>query len=163
MGTAQSILRTLGPPIRRSGAAESTTAAALSPSCQLRSPSSCQLRSLSRHPPILTIAPTVSQTGKQVGQWQRRSGAAESTARDVPIKAVAVLRLPNHMIAMLASRIGWRVGLWLRRLGVAVMKARAAHQQLVGVLEVAPGSLQVEPDGCSTGIRAIFRCTASAV
>ena len=44
------------------------------------------------------------------------------------------------MIAMLASRIGWRVGLWLRRLGVAVMKARAAHQQLVGVLEVAPGS-----------------------
>jgi len=81
--TAQSILRTRGPQIRRSGAAESTTAAALSQSFQ-----SFQFRSLSRHQPILTIAPMGSQIGKQAGQWQRRSGAAEFTARVVPIKAV---------------------------------------------------------------------------
>merc|ERR1712151_1422341 len=34
--------------------------------------------------------PMVSQIGKQVGQWQRRSGAAESTARVVRTKAVVV-------------------------------------------------------------------------
>merc|ERR1712050_336759 len=81
--TVQSILRTRGPQIRRIGAAESTTAAALSPSY-------CQLRSLSRHQPILTIAPMDSQIGKQVGQWQKRSGAAEFTARVVRIKAEVV-------------------------------------------------------------------------
>ena len=87
--TAQLILRTLGPPLRGSGAAESTTAAALQPR-RRRSPSSCQFRSLSRHRPIRTIAPMVSQIGKQVGQWERRSGAAESTARVVRTKAVDV-------------------------------------------------------------------------
>merc|ERR1711992_276540 len=100
--TAQSILKTLGPPIRRSGAAGSTTAAALNQSsCQLRSPLLCQLRSLSPDRLILTIAPMVSQIGKQVGQWQRRNGAAESTARVVRIKAVAVWCPLSHLIEML--------------------------------------------------------------
>merc|ERR1712154_728431 len=92
------------------------------------------LRSLSPDRLILTIAPMVSQIGWRVGQWQRRNGAAESTARVVRIKAVAVWRLPSHTIAMPVSQIGWRVGPWRRRLGVAVTKARAAHQQQVGVL-----------------------------
>merc|ERR1712099_162371 len=74
--TAQSILRTRGPQIRRSGAAESTTAAALSQSFQ-----SFQFRSLPRHQPILTIAPMGSQIGKQDGPLQRRLGAAVMKAR----------------------------------------------------------------------------------
>merc|ERR1712203_368750 len=86
---AQLIPRTLGPPIRRHGAAETTTAAALQPH-RRRSPSSCQFHSLSRRRPIRTIAPMVSQTGRPVGQCPRRSGAAESTARAARIKAVAV-------------------------------------------------------------------------
>merc|ERR1712032_357512 len=98
------------------------------------SPSSCQFLSQSRHQPIRTTAPMVSRIGKQVGQWQRRSGAAESTARAVRTKAAAARRLPSRTIAMLVSQIGWRVGLWPRRLGAAVTKARAAHQLLAGVL-----------------------------
>merc|ERR1712187_949802 len=80
--------------------------------------------------------------------------------------------LPSHMIAMLVSQIGWRVGLWPRRLGAAAMKARAAHQQLAGVLRSRAGVPwqrfcckvipPVQPDSCSTGIRAIFGCAASA-
>merc|ERR1712222_211672 len=69
-----------------------------------------------------------------VGQWQRRSGAAEFTARVVRLKAVVVRRPPSLTIAMLVSQIGWRAGPLQRRLGAAAMKARAAHQQLVGVL-----------------------------
>merc|ERR1712066_731630 len=83
--TAQLMLRTLGPPIRRSGAAESTTAAALSPS-------SCQLRSLSHHQPILTIAPLDSQIGWRVGPLQRRLGAAVMKARAAHQQLVGVLR-----------------------------------------------------------------------
>merc|ERR1739844_393532 len=63
-----------------------------------------------------------------------RSGAAESTARAVRTKAVAVRPLPSHMIATQVSQIGWRVGLWPRRLGAAAMKVRAAPQQQVDVL-----------------------------
>merc|ERR1712039_445810 len=70
--TAQLMSGTLGPPIRRTGAAESTTAAGS--------------HSHLPHRPIRTIAPMVSQIGKQVGQWARRSGAAESTARVVRTK-----------------------------------------------------------------------------
>merc|ERR1712060_514084 len=77
--TVQLIPRTLGPPIRKRGAAESTTAVALQPH-RRRSPLSCQLHSLSDRP-ILTIALMASQIGKQVGVWPRRSGAAEPTAR----------------------------------------------------------------------------------
>jgi len=87
LSTVQLIPRTLGPPTRKHGAAESIIAVALQPH---RRPSSCQLRCLSHDRPILTIAPMVSQIGKQVGQWPRRSGAAESTARVVPTKAVGV-------------------------------------------------------------------------
>merc|ERR1711920_427434 len=80
--TAQSILRTLGLPIRRSGAAESTTAAALQPHRRC-SPSLCQLRSLSRRP-ILTIAQMVSQTGKQVGQWQKKEWCCRVHGKGCP-------------------------------------------------------------------------------
>merc|ERR1740129_1047186 len=73
----------------RSGHAVVPSPALTPSSCQLRSPLLCQLRSLPDRL-ILTIAPMVSQIGKQVGQWQRRNGAAESTARVVRIKAVAV-------------------------------------------------------------------------
>merc|ERR1712039_862900 len=87
--TAQLIPRTPGPLIRRSGAAESITVAALQPHRRSpSSPSSSQFRSLFGQP-ILTIAPMVSQTGKQVGPCQRRTGAAEFMARAVRIKAVA--------------------------------------------------------------------------
>jgi len=91
------IRRTLGPPIRRHGAAETTTEAALPPHrrhspspCRLRSPSSCQLRSLLRHRPIRTTALMVSPTGKQAGQCPKKNGAAKSMARVVRLKAVAV-------------------------------------------------------------------------
>jgi len=134
--TVQLIPRTLGLPIRKRGAAESTTAVALQP--QRRSPLSCQPHNRS-HQPILSIALMASRIGKQVGQCPRRSGAAESTARVVRIKAVAALRLPSRTIAMLDSQIGWQVGPWRRRLGVAAMKARAAHQQQVGVLRSRNG------------------------
>merc|ERR1712084_161086 len=39
---------------------------------------------------ILTIAPMVSQIGRQVGQCRRRTGAAKSTARAARIKEAAV-------------------------------------------------------------------------
>merc|ERR1712113_945415 len=64
---------------------------------------------------------------------------------------------------------GWSVA---KMLGVAVMKARAAHQQLEGVLRSRAEMpwqrfcceviSHLWPDSCSTGIRAIFRCAASA-
>merc|ERR1712113_499357 len=79
--TVPSIPWTAGPPTRKRGAAESTTSVALSPSCQSHS---------LLYRPILTIALTASQIGRLVGQWPKRSGAAESTARAVRIKAVAV-------------------------------------------------------------------------
>merc|ERR1711920_162743 len=109
----------MGP--RGSIAAEFTTVAALQ-------------RQLLCRPSIRTIAPMVSQIGKQVGQWAKRSGAAESTVRAVRIKAAAVWPLPSRTIATLVLQIGWRVGPWQRRLGVAAMKARVAHQQLAAVL-----------------------------
>merc|ERR1712218_543334 len=65
--------------------------------------------------------------------WQRRSGAAESTARAVRTKAAAVRLLPSPTIAMLVSQTGRQAGLWPRRLGAAAMKARAAHRQQVDV------------------------------
>merc|ERR1712014_166743 len=83
--TVPSIPWTVGPPTRKRGAAESTPSVALSPSCQFHSQSHSLL-----YRPILTIALTASQIGRLVGQWPKRSGAAESTARAVRIKAVAV-------------------------------------------------------------------------
>merc|ERR1712039_439733 len=57
--------------------------------------------------PILTIAPMVSQTGKQVGPCQRRTGAAEFMARAVRIKAVAA---HQQLAGVLRSRadIPWQ-------------------------------------------------------
>merc|ERR1711920_136936 len=86
--TPPSILRTLGLPTRRSGAAESTIAAALQPHRRC-SPSSRQLRCRSGRP-ILTTAPMVSQIGWRAGQCLKRNGVAESTARAARIKAAAV-------------------------------------------------------------------------
>merc|ERR1712045_555554 len=87
-----------------------------------------------------TIAPMASRTGRLVGVWARRSGAAGCMERaaqvrepDAPLWHPSLLRTT----ATQALPIGWQDGVRQRRIGAARMLARDARQQLEVALSKA--------------------------
>jgi len=148
---AQSTQRTLGRQTKRRGAVAFTTVAA-HPQLLLRCPCPCPSqrqsrprrcplchhlsRSCQRGLQIRTIAQMVSQIGRLVGQFRRKSGAAGFTARVAPTREVVARRHRSRTIAMQDSPIGKRAGVSPRRLGAVPTRARVAPQRLEGALEL---------------------------
>jgi len=147
--TALSMPRTLGQQTRRSGAAGSTIAGALSQFCHQFSQSYHQCsqsfaqcsRPCHQGRPTHTTVLMVLQIGRRDGPYPKRRGVAGSMARAARTREEAgvCLRSPHHhhMTARLDLPIGWQAGLLRRRRGAARIGARVAHQQLEGAHDQA--------------------------
>merc|ERR1712122_448066 len=82
----------------------------------------------------LTTALTDMLTGRSVGLWERKHGAAKFMGRDA-LARLDVPRHPSRTIASQATLIGWLDGVLARRLGAARTRARAARQRPGDVLD----------------------------
>merc|ERR1712127_779922 len=83
--------------------------------------------------------------------FQRKNGAARTTARAALRLVVGARHLRSHTIATMVLPTGWPDGLWPRRHGAARTRARAALQPLEVALETTISACDEDFDALAHG------------